>query len=134
MTGAGAPDKVLWENLASGSEIKLFQKQPAAETGLKVLRHAHSPRKFHPSDQKSITATLQLPFKQAPGRGRIIPTLQSSNLTMKIWNQLLFPAEKESCRGESIYPLAVTLILLGMKLGCETAEARCCPGTAGLSR
>lgn len=33
MTGAGEPDKVLWENLASSSEIKLFQKQPAAEPG-----------------------------------------------------------------------------------------------------
>lgn len=82
-----------------------------------MLCHAHSARKFHPSNQKSITATLQLLFKQAPGCGRIIPTLQSSNLTRKIWNQLLFPAEKESCRGESVYPLIVTPIISGMKHG-----------------
>lgn len=35
---------------------------------------------------------------------------------MKIGNQLLFPAEKEPCRGESIYPLPVTPVLFGMKV------------------
>lgn len=121
--GAGNRDKVLWENLASSSEIKLFQSSQQQHQDQKVLCHAHSPRKFHPSNQKSITETLQLPFTQAPGRGRIIPSLQSSNLTMKIWNQLLLPAEKEFCCGESIYPPTVTLNLFRMKL-------RLCSGVA----
>lgn len=42
---------------------------------------------------------------------------------MKIWNQLPFPAEKESCRGESVYPLIVTPILFGMKLGLGSEKA-----------
>lgn len=33
MTGAGEADKAFGENLASSSEIKLFQKQPTAEPG-----------------------------------------------------------------------------------------------------
>lgn len=93
--------------------------------------YAHSPRKFHPSNHKSITGPLQLPFHQAPGCGRITPSLQSPNLTMKIGNQLLFPAEKEPCRGESIHPSPVTPVLSGMKVTGSVLKKL--PGRCGAS-
>lgn len=53
MMGPGNPDKVLWENLASSGEIKLFQKQPATEPGPKSAV-PHSLAQKIPSIQSKI--------------------------------------------------------------------------------
>lgn len=52
MTGTGEPDKVLWENLASSSEIKLFQKQPTAEPGPKSAVPRSLAQKIPPIQSK----------------------------------------------------------------------------------
>lgn len=53
---------------------------------------------------------------------------------MKIWNQLLFPAEKDFCPGESIHILTVMPILYRRKLrlGLEELQLTHLPGTSAV--
>lgn len=125
------PIKSYGENLACSGEIKLFQKQPAAEPGPKSAVTRSLAQKI-PSVQSKIHYLRRDPA--APfhtGTGPRKDYFQFS-LLISLWKYEIcsyFPTEREFCCGESVYPLIVTLIFFSKNSGSGSGVAA--PNTPG---
>lgn len=106
------PIKSYGENLACSGEMKLFQKQPAAEPGPKSAVPRSLAQKI-PSIQSKIHYLRRdpaAPFHTGTGPWK---DYSQFSLLISLWKYEIcsyFPTQREFCGGESIYPLIVTLI------------------------